>query len=278
LKPNTVVHAVLAAPGVRGGHQAALSRGSSSSNSRRRFRGIGVGADGLVIPRNSHSNNNNNTSDSSSDDDDDDSDLEEGRAGFDRLRDNGMSRSEVEVIRAYFSRQVDRFREQQQQQEQQNQSEHTTSTNNSNTTTNTGARDNNSNSNSNGNSNPVTAESIRRERLHWEDQWMDLQGPSSEFRLNLNTNNPLLSAAANARGLFGSVDLVAAAAATRTSLGTDRDFGWGFFLGFFMGFVMMFWVWMPTVPHKQKLGILTGICFQMTLNMLRNRSYNDLEE
>jgi len=55
-----------------------------------------------------------------------------------------------------------------------------------------------------------------------------------------------------------------------TAVGSDKDFLWGFFLGFFVGFVMLFWVWMPTVPHKQKLGILTGISFQMALSMLRS--------
>jgi hypothetical protein len=52
-------------------------------------------------------------------------------------------------------------------------------------------------------------------------------------------------------------------------LGTDKDFVWGFILGFFVGFIMLFWVWMPTVPHKQKIGIICGISFQLGLNLLR---------
>jgi hypothetical protein len=28
---------------------------------------------------------------------------------------------------------------------------------------------------------------------------------------------------------------------------------------------------MPTVPHKQKLGILAGICVQLALALLRNK-------
>jgi hypothetical protein len=60
-----------------------------------------------------------------------------------------------------------------------------------------------------------------------------------------------------------------------TAIGSDKDFLWGFFLGFFVGFVMLFWVWMPTVPHKQKLGILTGISFQMALGMLRSSENNE---
>mmetsp|Transcript_11650 Transcript_11650/g.16635 ORF Transcript_11650/g.16635 Transcript_11650/m.16635 type:complete len:101 (-) Transcript_11650:3371-3673(-) len=85
-----------------------------------------------------------------------------------------------------------------------------------------------------------------------EDAWMASQGPTSEFRLNLNQNNPLLR-----MELF------------RTSIGSDRDFLWGFLLGFCVGFLMLVWVWMPTVPHKQKLGILTGISLQLALALLK---------
>ena len=49
------------------------------------------------------------------------------------------------------------------------------------------------------------------------------------------------------------------------SLGTPRDFVWGFILGFFVGFFLLFWVWMPTVSHRQKLGILAGIGVQLLL-------------
>ena len=189
-----------------------------------------------------------------------------------------MSRSEVEVIRAYFSRQVERFREQHQPPQQtqsrsnNNESENidTSEMNNDNSINSTSPSDDENTNRGRINSASSTSADIRREHLRWEDQWMEAQGPSSEFRLNLNTNNPLLAS----RAFGNAFDF----AASRSSLGTDRDFGWGFFLGFFMGFVMMFWVWMPTVPHKQKLGILTGICFQMTLNMLRNRSNDDAEE
>jgi hypothetical protein len=38
---------------------------------------------------------------------------------------------------------------------------------------------------------------------------------------------------------------------------------------FFVGFIMLVWVWMPTVPHKQKLGILTGISFQLAEHVER---------
>jgi DUF2407 C-terminal domain len=98
----------------------------------------------------------------------------------------------------------------------------------------------------------------RRRRLLHEDAWMQAQGPTSEFRFNLNQNNPFLRLSAETP-LFRA-----------TTIGTDRDFLWGFLLGFFVGFLMLVWVWMPTVPHKQKLGILTGISFQLAMNFLKD--------
>ena len=130
-----------------------------------------------------------------------------------------MSRQEITAIRSYFSRQVDRYVE-----------EH-----------------------------PDTAQDetdLVRRRLMQEDAWMQSQGPASEFRLNLNQNNPLIRFNTE---MFPS------------RVGTDRDFVWGFLLGFFVGLLMLVWVWMPTVPHKQKLGILTGISLQLALSLLKNQ-------
>ena len=215
-----VLHAVLAAAGVRGGQQAALARGIS-----RRYRGTGVGAGGRAV-RSNHNN-------ASDDDEDDDAsgDEEDGRPGgerlgFDRLRTTGLSRSEVTAIRSYFSRQVDRFVQSRPE---------------------------------------VAAEAangetdLRRRRLLHEDAWMQTQGPTSEFRFNLNQNNPLLRLSAAGTPAFRP-----------GTVGTDRDFLWGFLLGFFVGFLMLVYVWVPTVPHKQKLGILAGISFQLALNFLKD--------
>ena len=93
-----------------------------------------------------------------------------------------------------------------------------------------------------------------RRRLLQEDAWMQSQGPASEFRINLGRSLPMLRNHPNSTG--GSI-----------TMGTDRDFLWGFLLGFFVGFMMLLWVWLPTVPHKQKLGILTGISLQLALSM-----------
>jgi DUF2407 C-terminal domain len=107
-----------------------------------------------------------------------------------------------------------------------------------------------------------------RRRLLQEDAWMAAQGPTSDFRLNLNhTNNPV------ALLRFTANDAV-----LRATVGTDRDFLWGFFQGFFVGFLMLVWVWMPSVPHKQKLGILTGISLQLALSLLRGREEEEIIE
>jgi hypothetical protein len=156
---------------------------------------------------------------------DEEADEEEGRErlGFDRLRASGLSRQEITAIRSYFSRQVDAYIEE----------------------------------------NPTSAEEetdLMRRRLLQEDAWMQSQGPTSEFRLNLNQNNPLMRFNAE---LFPS------------RVGSDRDFLWGFLLGFFVGLLMLVWVWMPTVPHKQKLGILTGISLHLALSLLRNQEELD---
>lgn len=150
------------------------------------------------------------------------------RMGFDRLRGSGLSRQEITAIRTYFNRHVDRHVQMHGMVDHQDEPD------------------------------------LRRRRLLFEEDWMSLQGPTSEFRLNLNQNTLLR---------FASVETN-----WRASLGTDRDFMWGFLLGFFVGFCMLVWVWMPTVPHKQKIGILTGISFQLAMNVLRNDDEYDNEE
>lgn len=108
-----------------------------------------------------------------------------------------------------------------------------------------------------------------RRRLLQEDMWMAAQGPASEFRLNLNTQagSTLLQSRNAGESIFRA----------SSSIGTDRDFMWGFLLGFFVGFLMLVWVWMPSVPHKQKLGILTGISMQLGLSLLRSRDENEVD-
>ena len=223
VRNGDVLHAVLAAAGVRGGQQAALARGIS-----RRYRGTGVGAGGRAVRSSPHSDGeDDDDTNNSSGDEEEGRSMQRERLGFDRLRATGLSRTEIAAIRSYFSRNVDRFMQ----------------------------------------SHPeIAAEAAsgetdpRRRRLLHEDAWMQAQGPTSEFRFNLNQSNPLFRFSTDTP-LFRA-----------SSIGTDRDFLWGFLLGFFVGFLMLVWVWMPTVPHKQKLGILTGISFQLAMSFLKDSS------
>ena len=120
LRDEDVVHAVVAAAGVRGGPQERLARGvdlsdigsgsgrggAISSSGRRRgrsARGVGIDAAGIIV--NGGGTANNDDSDSSDSDEpgdgDDADDLEAGRRrrGFDRLRATGLSREEVAILR-----------------------------------------------------------------------------------------------------------------------------------------------------------------------------------
>ena len=103
----------------------------------------------------------------------------------------------------------------------------------------------------------------RRNRL--EEAWMETQGVGSEFRLNVN-------------GSGASTTEWRSQSGASTSVGTDRDFVWGFFLGFFVGMLMMVWIWLPQVPHKQKLGILTGITVQLALGMLKASGGDEFQD
>ncbi len=179
--------------------------------------------------------------------DEDSDDLEQGRErrGFDRLRGAGMSRQEITAIRSYFNRHVERYIQslQQQQQQQQNSQEA-----------------------------PPAAlhldePDLSRRRLLVEEEWMQTQGATSEFRLNLNQNTLRRYAQLTANMPRGGTE----------PRGNDRDFLWGFCLGFFVGVIGLVWVWMPTISHKQKLGILTGICFQILLET-KNIDESPLEE
>uniref|UniRef100_A0A7S3PDL0 Ubiquitin-like domain-containing protein n=1 Tax=Amphora coffeiformis TaxID=265554 RepID=A0A7S3PDL0_9STRA len=278
VQPDDVVHAVLSASAPREGPQAALQRGvsdtsgaeastpvsapsrtssrrnsnhqenpgsASSGPSRRAWRGAGINAAGIAVRQ--------TAADSDGEDDDDEDSVEDvengGWMGFDRLRRAGLSRSDVVTMRVYFGRSIDRFIRQNPEQ--------TTFANET---------------------------DPRRRRLLQEELWMAAQGPLSEFRLNIN---PMTSASGappswvaggsasgwnnttTARGGVSPSEALWRSGGLSAAVGTDRDFIWGFLLGFLVGLLMLVWVWMPSVPHKQKLGILTGISFQLALTMLR---------
>jgi hypothetical protein len=279
VKEGDVVHAVVAAEGQEGGAQALLAHASLTDDpsasssflpspvSRRALRGTGLSATGQAVRYHRSEDDESSTEE----------DEEEGarmtmgdrpndgsrpttrrsssaattsssqirHRGFDRLRwSMGLRRSQVAVMRAYFSPHVDRW-----------------------------ARNN-----------PERArqladgvgDALLRRRIH-EEAWMATQGPGSEFRINLSgggsaTDGLFPGTAGSAPPLFASGMARPGAPGLRAPIvvGTDRDFFWGFVLGYFVGFLMMLWVWMPTVPHKQKLGILTGISFHMAVGLMKS--------
>ena len=117
---------------------------------------------------------------------------------------------------------------------------------------------------------------------------MAAQGPTSEFRLNLNANAPIVLSALRNRatlvgggfaGSLGTATIPGGGAETRGAhprssiVGTDRDFLWGFLLGFFLGNILFFWALVPSVPHKQRLGLIAGMCFH---SMMRNKESDDV--
>ena len=193
-----VVHAVLAAAG-RQGAQAALASGGAAFH-RRSWAGAGIDATGLAVRQAAPV-----------EEEESDEETARNRAGFDRLRTDGMRRAEVTAIRSYFSRHVDRWIRQNSQAAEQAAS---------------------------------AQQDPMQRRLLQEEAWMSAQGPTSEFRLNLAGS---WQARQMMPGSQLNADLWRSGASA--SVGTDRDFLWGFMLGFFVGFLMLVWVWMPTVPH-----------------------------
>jgi len=163
------------------------------------------------------------------------------RRGFDELRSSrGLSRQEVTAIRTYFAGQVtahsidrpERLGE------------------------------------------PEEGETEAEERYRLEEEWMAEQGLASEFAINVGLSAASSSSLSLSRALAspssplprpsgdGRTDSVAS-----VSLGTDRDFAWGFIMGFFVGFFLLFWIWMPSITHKQKMGIVAGMAAQVLVGM-----------
>eukprot|EP00522_Entomoneis_paludosa_P018353 CAMPEP_0172451892 /NCGR_PEP_ID=MMETSP1065-20121228/9727_1 /TAXON_ID=265537 /ORGANISM="Amphiprora paludosa, Strain CCMP125" /LENGTH=479 /DNA_ID=CAMNT_0013203863 /DNA_START=395 /DNA_END=1834 /DNA_ORIENTATION=- len=300
VQPNDVVHAVLtAAPQQRkAGVQAAIQQGDYQNLSRRALRSAGINAMGMAVRRNPTEQEQDDDESSSSGEENDveNANNRRGRArpttrqqrGFERLRLAGLSRGEISAIRAYFSRQVDQFVEanpelmqefnseadvlvrRQMQEEAWMFSQGPTSEFRLNlpAATFSGAAGLSlfANPSNNGDSNPGETDANNI------NPWVtELRATAASNGLSTNITNENVTewppSRSNANG-------------NSTQVGNDRDFLAGFMLGFFVGFLMLVWVWMPTVPHKQKLGILTGITVQLALNTLRpqpNENDNPLD-
>lgn len=87
-------------------------------------------------------------------------------------------------------------------------------------------------------------DALRRRRLQ-EDAWMTVQSDTSEFAMNV-TN-------AMTEHRFST---------TRQQLPRTRsspfDFVLGLNLGYFIGYYMLVFMWVPSIPQRQKAGILAG--------------------
>lgn len=274
-----VVHCVIAQEGVKGGVQAKMS--SSGVLDTR----SGVDLNGRVRQRTRQSRFNHSSQMSDYDSAEDEENVP--RRGFERLRNQGLSRSEVNALRIYFADQIHQFVQSRRNTLVEDQDEEVAVV----------VVDQDDHD-------PETA--LRNRRLQDEDEWMESQGMDSEFRLNLNSDAqrsmmggrwrfrrqrpPSLhsSAAAmltdlesNDQQSLSSVQLSISDeyrqyGATSTSLsGTDRDFIWGFVLAYVCGFIMMFWVMSPTVAHRQKLGILTGLCFHTIIHIFEREQASE---
>ncbi len=50
--------------------------------------------------------------------------------------------------------------------------------------------------------------------------------------------------------------------------GSSGDFLLGFVMGFFLGILTLIWVWQPSVPRRQKVGILAGMACNLVFSIL----------
>mmetsp|Transcript_26177 Transcript_26177/g.72213 ORF Transcript_26177/g.72213 Transcript_26177/m.72213 type:complete len:463 (-) Transcript_26177:6489-7877(-) len=284
VEPNDVVHAVLTtSQQQRPGVQAAIQQGNLHHLSRRALRSAGINANGMAVRRTAEEQEQDDDSSSSGDE----RTMETGgrslrssrrRRGFDRLRVAGLSRGEISALRAYFSRHVDRFIESNPRIAEELQSQDAlvqrrlqeeawmysqgpasefrlnlpaATLNNPASrllfgSSSTGSNDGGSTDQADDSSNNPWVREIR------------ITASRNGLETNITSENGTTTWPRSNTG-----------GATSTNVGNDRDFLCGFMLGFFVGFLMLVWVWMPTVPHKQKLGILTGITVQLALNTLR---------
>lgn len=169
--------------------------------------------------------------------DDDDDDIESldptQLHGFDRLRTSGFGRSEIHALRGYFRAHVREHQERMQRE-------------------------------------PDESDLDFERRA--ETEWMALQGRGSEW--DFNTRRRAGSSARNALSVGTGDDLFGRATIGEMDAappGSMRDFVWGFIMGFFLGVIMLFWLWERSVSQKQKMGIITGVSLQLSLNFVHQK-------
>ncbi|RYG69079.1 hypothetical protein EON64_03625 [archaeon] len=110
-----------------------------------------------------------------------------------------------------------------------------------------------------------------------EEEWMAVQGATSEFRLNLTAlrlfQPPAPDDAADERTFFLHASALGSSEDS-SDLGSYRELLYGLLLGYALGFLMVFCVWDRNVPYRQKIGILLGIMLQMAGNLWARSAYD----
>jgi len=131
-----------------------------------------------------------------------------------------------------------------------------------------------------------------------EMEWMQHQGPNSEFQMNLaaltlirelpmrlaqqaaetrQENQRIYGALADPNLAQQQLSLGFDTSLTSPSpeVGSARDFLFGVALGYLLGIVMIFCVWDRNVSHRQKLGIICGIMLQTMMNIMSANSVHN---
>ena len=158
---------------------------------------------------------------------DEEDDIEEGnRRGFDRLREF-MSREEVQALRIHFYPQIATVVAQ---------------------------------------STPREGETTEERIYRIEEEWMNAQGPLSEFALNVRPR--MVGNAATEYRIEMPADAASFSLMHAETEGTYFDMAWGMLMGVLLGFILLFWLWERSVPRRQKLGIVMGVCLNIVISIM----------
>jgi hypothetical protein len=112
-------------------------------------------------------------------------------------------------------------------------------------------------------------------RFRLEELWMQQQGPTSEFILNLpRSARPSLHSPSSSLSFSSFRSMAETAFAADEDSGTAREFLWGLLMGSTLGFLMIFCVWDRNVSQRQKLGIMVGISIHMFTGYLQNSAHS----
>ncbi|TDH68550.1 hypothetical protein CCR75_000298 [Bremia lactucae] len=144
------------------------------------------------------------------------------RRGFDRLRDR-LSREEIQALRLYFYPQLSIYI---------SQAEH------------------------------VHGENSEDRIYRLEEEWMAVQGPQSEFALNVvPTARIAMDTQIDMNGVSNSI-------LAADNEGTGTEFLWGFLMGLLLGVFMLLMLLDRSVPRKQKVGLLLGVSMNFFLSVV----------